>query len=139
MASLVALVGTALAYLLLGLVLAVAGGWSRKVALDQAIGLALHAGVVFVRGVLPAVLATGIACLAWRRSRGSDPGAPATLALALPLAVLVTLVLLASPLVGGPRLEVNRAIDWVGTVLLLGAAGAAADLLARHLLRRGLR
>jgi len=117
-------------------VLAVAGGWSRKVALDQAIGLALHAGVVFVRGVLPAVLATGIACLAWRRSRGSDPSAPVTLALTLPLAGVVTLLVLASPLVGGPRLEVKRAIDWVATVLLLGAASAAAELLARRLLRK---
>jgi len=40
-----------------GLVLGVAGSWSRKVALDQAVGLAVHAGVVFARGVLPAVLA----------------------------------------------------------------------------------
>jgi drug/metabolite transporter (DMT)-like permease len=89
--------------------------------------------VVFVRGVLPAVLATAIACSAWRRSRGSDPGAPATLVVGLCMASLVTLLLLAAPFVPGPRLEVKSAIDGIATVLLLGAASSAADLLARRL------
>jgi hypothetical protein len=136
LAALLALLGTALGYLLLGVVLGVAAGWSRDVAIDQAIGLAVHAGVVFVRGVLPAVLATGAACLLWRHWRGSDPGAWSTLALALALAALVTLGVLTSPIGDWPRLEVKRAADAAATVGLLGAAGAGAELLARRLLRR---
>jgi len=131
-----ALLGTALAYLLLGLALGVAAGWSQKTALDQAVGLAMHAGVVFARGVLPAVLATGAACLVWRRWRGSDPGAWGTLALSLVLAAVVTLLVLTSPIAGWPRLEVKGARDAVATVVLLGAAAAGAELLARRWLRR---
>ena len=127
-----------LGYLLLWAVLVAAAGWSLEVARDQAIGLGVHAGVVFVRGVLPAVLATGIACIAWRRSRGAEPGVPVTFALAVLVALVVTLLLLASPVVPGPLLAVERATDGVATVLLLGAAGAAADLLARRLLRKQL-
>jgi len=114
----------------------VAGSWAQKTALDQAVGLAGHAAVVFLRGVLPAVVATGAACIAWRRWRGSDPGMLATLAAALPLAVLVTMLLLTSMIADWPRLEVRRAGDWIATVSMLGVAGAAADLLARRWLRR---
>jgi len=117
-------------------VLGVAGSWSRKVALDQAVGLAVHAGVVFARGVLPAVLATGAACLLWRRWRGSDPGAWATLALSLVLAALVTWLVLTSVIGDWPRLEMRRAADAVATVALLGGAAAAAELLARRWMRR---
>jgi hypothetical protein len=136
LAAALALLGTALAYLVIGVVLGVAASWSQKTALDQAVGLAGHAAVVFVRGVLPAVVATGLACIAWRRWRGSDPGVLATLASALPLAVLVTVLLLTSPTPGWPYLSVKGAADAIATVSLLGAAGAAADLLARRWLRR---
>jgi hypothetical protein len=124
--------GTALAYLLLGVTLGLAGGWSRAVARDQAIGLAAHAGVVLVRGVLPAALATGAACLLWRRWRGTEPGAWATLALALVLAALVALPVLTVPLGGWPRLEVSSLANAAATAALLAAAGAGADLLARR-------
>jgi len=136
LAAALALLGTALAYLVLGLVLGVVGSWSQKTALDQAVGLAAHAALVFVRGVLPAVVATGAACIAWWRWRGSDPGVLATLAVALPLAGLVTILLLTSTIADWPRLEVRRAGDWIATVAMLGVAGAAADLLARRWLRR---
>jgi hypothetical protein len=136
LAALLALLGTALAYLLLGVVLGVAGGWSRQTALDQAIGLGIHAAVVFVRGVLPAVLATATACWVWRRWRGAEPGGAALLALALLLATLVTGLLLTPEIAGWPRLQVKRAVDGVATVLLLAAASAAAERLARRLVRR---
>lgn len=86
--------------------------------------------MVFVRGVLPAVLATGAACRLWRRWRGAEPGAWATLALALALAALVALPILTIPL-GGAHLAVKGATDAAATVVLLGAAAAAAVLLAR--------
>jgi hypothetical protein len=136
LAAVLALFGTALSYLVLGAVLGVAGGWSHDVVLDQAIGLGLHAGVVFVRGVLPAVLATGMACLLWRHWRGSDPGPWATLGLSLVLATGVALLLLTSSIGDWPRLHVKRAADAIATVLLLGAAAAGAELLARRWLRR---
>jgi hypothetical protein len=136
LAVLLALVGTALSYLALGVVLGLAAGWSRPVAVDQAYGLALHAGVVFVRGVLPTVAATSAACLLWRRWRGSDPGAGGTLVLALALAALVTLAVLTARIGDWPRLEVKRAPDAAVTIALLAGAGAGADLLARRLLRR---
>jgi len=140
LAVLLALLGTGLGYLLLGVVLGVVAGWSRAVALDQALGLALHAAVVFVRGALPAVLATGAACWFWRHRRGSDPGVWATLALSLALAALVTALVLTSPVAGWPRLEIERTSDAVATVALLGGGAAAAELLARRRLRRpGLR
>lgn len=113
-----------------------ASGWSRKVALDQAYGLALHAAVVFVRGVLPTVLATGAACLGWRRRRRSDPGAPITVAIALVLAGLVTWLVLTSPIADWPRLELEGAADAAATVALLAGAAAGADLLARRRLAR---
>lgn len=136
LATLVALAGTILGYLALGVVVGVSAGWSREVAIDQAIGLALHAAVVFVRGVLPAVLALGSACWLWRHRRGSDPGAWATLTLALALAAVVTLLILTSPIAGWPRLEVKRAPDALATVALLGAAAAGAEGLSRRWLRR---
>lgn len=116
--------------------LGVSAGWTREAALDQAVGLGLHAGVVFVRGVLPAVLATGAACLIWRRTRGADPGAWATLGVSLPLAALVTVLVLTSAIRNWPRLELRSAADGITTVLLLGAAAAGADLLARRWLAR---
>lgn len=111
----------------------VAGGWSRQMALDQAAALAAHAAVVFVRGVLPAVLATGVACAAWRRWRGADPGRLVTVAGALALAALVTWLLLTSALGDWPRLRLEGAANTLATIALLGAAGAAAELLARRL------
>lgn len=125
--------GTALAYLVLGTALAVAGGWSRQTALDQAAALAAHAAVVFVRGVLPAVLATGAACAAWRSWRGTEPARLVTLAGALALALPVTWLLLTSELAGWPRLRLEGAANTAATVALLGAAGAGAELLARRL------
>jgi hypothetical protein len=136
LAAVLALFGTALSYLVLGAVLGVAAAWSRDVVLDQAFGLGLHAGVVFLRGGLPAVLAAGSACLLWRHWRGSDPGAGATLGLSLVLASGVTLLLLTSSIGDWPRLHVKRAADAVATVLLLGAVAGGSDLLARRWLRR---
>lgn len=134
--ALVALTGTILGYLALGVVVGVSAGWSREVAIDQAIGLAMHAAVVFVRGVLPTALALGSACWFWRHRSGSDPGAWATLALALVLAAGVTLLILTSAIAGWPRLDVKRAPDALATVALLGAAAAGAELLSRRWRRR---
>jgi hypothetical protein len=139
LASLLALLGTALAYGLLGLVLGLMGGWSMQVALDQLTGLALHAAVVFARGLLPAVLATGGACAVWARLRGAEPSPLWTLALALPLGALVTLGLLTTRIGDWPRLQVGGALDAVVTVLLLTAASAAVLLLAARILRRARR
>ncbi len=132
LAVLLALLGTGLGYLSLGVVLGVAAGWSRDVAIDQALGLAIHAAVVFVRGVLPAVLATRATCWLWRHRSGSDPGVWGTLALSLVLAALMTALVLTSSLAGWPRLEIERAPDAVATVALLGGGAAAAELLARR-------
>lgn len=132
---LLAFAATALGYVVLGVVLGVSARWPRDVAIDQAIGLALHAAVVFVRGILPAVLATASACWLWRHTRGSDPGVLTTLALAVVLAALVTMLLLTSSIADWPRLEVKAAPDAVATVALLAAAATASDLLARRLHR----
>jgi hypothetical protein len=136
LASALALLGTALAYGLLALVLGVLGGWSAQVALDQVVGLGFHAAVVFVRGVLPAVLVTAGACAIWARWRGVEPSALWTLALALPVAALVTLAVLTSHVGDWPRLQVGGALDAALTVLLLTAASAAALLLAGRILRQ---
>ncbi len=63
LAAVLWLFGKALGYGSLGVVLGVAAAWSREVAIDQALGLPLHAGVGFVRGVLPAALAAGSVCI----------------------------------------------------------------------------
>jgi hypothetical protein len=135
LASVLALLGTALAYGLLALVLALVGGWSAQVALDQVIGLGLHAAVVFVRGLLPAVLVTAGACAIWARLRGTEPSPLWTLALALPVAALVTLAVLTTRVGDWPRLQVGGALDAALTMLLLTAASAAALLLAKRILR----
>jgi hypothetical protein len=135
LASALALLGTALVYGLLGLVLGLVGGWSAQVALDQLIGLGLHAAVVFVRGVLPAVLLTAGACAIWARWRGAEPSPFWTLALALPVSALVTLAVLTTPIGDWPRLQVGGALDAALTVLLLTAASAAALFLAGRILR----
>jgi hypothetical protein len=139
LASVLALLGTALAYGLLGLLLGLIGGWSRQVALDQLTGLGLHAAVVFARGVLPAVLATGGAFAVWARLRGAEPSPLWTFALALPLGALVTLGLLTTRIGDWPRLQVAGVLDAALTVLLLTAASAAALLLAARILRRARR
>ena len=94
-------------------------------------GLAVHAGVVFVRGVLPVVLATTSACLLWRRRRGSEMAPSLTLALSLVVAALATRLILTPSIAGWPRLEIARALDAVATVALLGAAATASELLVR--------
>ena len=132
-----ALLGTALAYGLLALALGLVGGWSAQVALDQLIGLGLHAAVVFVRGVLPAVLVTAGACAIWARLRGTETSPLWTLALALPVAALVTLGILTTRIGDWPHLQVGGVLDAALTVLLLTAASAAALLLAKRILRRG--
>jgi len=106
------------------------------VALDQAIGLAAHAGVVLVRGVLPLVLATVAACVLWRRTHGADPGVGGTLALALPLAALIARLVLTTPVGGRAHIVPGGALDRFATVVLLAGVAAGADLLARRLLRR---
>jgi hypothetical protein len=136
---LAALLATAAAYLLLGLVMAGAAGWSREVALDQAVGLAVHAGVVFARGVLPALLVVEAACALWRRSRGAELGAPATIAVALVLAAPLAFLALTAPLADWPRLAVKGVPDAAATILLLGGVAAGADLLARRAARRAAR
>lgn len=117
--------------------LGVAGGWSRPVALDQAVGLAVHAAVVFARGVLPALIATGAACRLWRRRRGTEATAWGTLALAAVLSACFALPILTVPLGGWPRLEVRGTADAAATVALLAAAAAGAELLARRWPRPG--
>jgi hypothetical protein len=124
-----------LGYASLGGLLALIQGWSRDVALDQAVGLAAHAGVVLARGVLPLVLAPVAACVLWRRARGADPGVGGTLALALPLAAVIARLVLTTPVGGRAHLVPGGAVDWFATVVLLAAVAAGADLFARRLLR----
>ena len=135
LAALLALLATLLGYASLGGLLALVQGWSRDVALDQAVGLAAHAGVVLVRGVLPLVLVTVAACVLWRRTHGADPGVGGTLALALPLAVLIARLVLTTPVGGRAHIVPGGAMDWFATVVLLAAVAAGADLFARRLLR----
>jgi hypothetical protein len=138
LASGLALAGTAAAYGALGALAALAGGWTREVAPGQAVGLALHAAVVFVRGVLPTVLLTSLACARAAR-RGRDPGPLAILGIAGLAAAFVFPTLLTLPIGDWPRLQVTRLADGAASIAALALAGAAAVGLARRIAppRRG--
>lgn len=103
-------------------------------ALDQATGLALHAAVVFARGVLPAVLLTSALCALARRLR-LGPSLTGTLLLALLAACIVVPAVLTLPVGTWPRLQVRGAADVAATVALLAAGSAAAVRVAARLLR----
>jgi hypothetical protein len=129
LASGLALLGTAAAYAALGAVAGLAGGWTREVAPGQGVGLAAHAAVVFVRGVLPTALLTSLACAQAAR-RGRAPGPLATLGIAGLAAALVFPTLLTLPIGDWPRLQVTRLADGAASIAALALAAAAAVGLA---------
>ena len=133
LASGLALLGTALAYGALGMAAGLAGGWTWEIGPSQALGLALHAAVVFLRGLLPAVLLTSLAGALLAQRAGRPLGWRATLAIAGVVAAVVFSGLLTLPLGDWPRLQVTRAVDAVASVVALALASAAAVGLARRL------
>lgn len=128
-----AALGLAAAYTLLGAIAAIMGSWSGETAIDQAAGLAIHAAIVFVRGLLPSVLTTlALRGLAERRL-GRPPGWALTGTLATLAAAAAVPVFLISQLGSWPHLQIGSAVDAAATVALLALGSAAAVLWATRL------
>lgn len=115
---------------------ALAGGWSLDTLADQALGLSVHAAVVFVRGLGPVAVLTALGAWGLGRRRGASPGLPAVAGIATAASLVVVPGLLARPLGDWPHLQIPGPAEWVTTVALLAAASTAAWHLAGRRARR---